>query len=798
MTGPADVPLLLLGRVPGRRLTSPELRAALAALPDAPDRGAAERRVAAAHAGALPQERAALRSALLDEGFRSPLAAGLPGTPASTYLAAPEPSAPEPGSDPERGSDPEPAVLEQFSRAVLRLGPPTAHTAVALGHWDEHGAPLDRPGADPTGGRSVLALDRPQLAMAIDGLLSAPAAGAGTGTSAGTGTETETGAGVLPALLRANWTLRRLPSQVRFHRRDGGQLRLVATPLTGKVRALLGPVELGPLPAGVLVREVAAALGLGREAAGALVASAVELQLLVGAAEFDSLDERPAAAAAALLTGRRPRAAELLAGVQQRLDAAADDRPGALAPLADDQRALNALLAHPVGLRVTEEYVLPPVEVAAAPHRAALDDLARVLEFAALSDRVHEARALLVAAFTERFGPGARVRLADCAADLVAVVVRRAGLLTPASSTDFGPADGSLTELLRLRAAARALLGERIAAATAPATAAAAGSPGSPGAPELALDPAELAALAADLPARFRRPSASYGVLVRPVGDRLVVRGYLPGGGSSALRYAGADAALGARLAERLARAAGPAVLLEDRGLHGLDANHRPPLLPGRIDPVGWFGLTLAHDPRTDGLELLDPDGAPVAVHSPALARPGRLAPPMRIALWLHGTGRLRPDPLGEAAADLLRAAPGGRTGGTLALPRLTAGRVVLQGRRWYPGADLPVAADGPGLLCALADWRAAHGAPEELLLVGPGPSGPDPDGLLGPPPTAADRTRYTDLGSALLAGAVRELPAGGHLEEVPAGVREGVHAVEWVLEYDRAPGGRFQGGVRT
>ncbi|MFB7945452.1 hypothetical protein ACFC6L_11060 [Kitasatospora phosalacinea] len=776
MTAPADAPLLLLGRVPGRRLTSPALRAALAALPDAPDREAAEQRVAAAHDGALRQERAALRSALLDDGFRSPLAARLPGTPASTYLAAPDPSAPEPPA-PEPGPDPEPAVLEQFSRAMLRLGPPTAHTAVAPGRWDEHGTPLDRPGADPAGGRTVLALDRPQLAMAVDGLLSAPPA--------------EAGAGALPALLRANWTLRRLPSRVRFHRRDGEQLRLVATPLTGKVRALLGLVELGPLPAEVLVRELAAALGLEQEAATALVASAVELQLLVGAAEFDSLDERPAAAAAELLSGRHPRAAGLFAGVQQRLDAAADHRPGALAPLADDQRALNALLAHPVGLRVTEEYVLPPVGVAAAPHRAALDDLARVLEFAALSDRVHDARALLVAAFTERFGPGARVRLADCAADLVAVVVRRAGLLTPASSADFGPADGSLTELLRLRAAARARLGERIAAAASAATAA-------PGATELALDPAELAALADGLPARFRRPPASYGVLVRPVGDRLAVRGYLPGGGSSALRYAGADAALGAGLAGRLARAAGPAVLLEDRGLHGLDANHRPPLLPGRIDPVGWFGLTLVHDPRTDDLELLDPDGAPVAVHSPALSRPGRLAPPMRIALWLHGTGRLRPDPLGEAAAGLRRASPGGRTGGTLVLPRLTAGRVVLQGRRWCPGEDLPVTADGPGLLCALAHWRAAHGAPEELLLVGPGPSGPDPDGLLGPLPTAPDRTRYTDLGSALLAGAVRELPAGGHLEEVPAGVREGVHAVEWVLEYDRAPGGRFQDGGRT
>lgn len=127
-------------------------------------------------------------------------------------------------------------------------------------------------------------------------------------------------------------------------------------------------------------------------------------------------------------------------------------------------------------------------------------------------------------------------------------------------------------------------------------------------------------------------------------------------------------------------------------------------------------------------------------------------------------------------------------------MPRLTAGRVVLQGRRWYPGEDLPTAT-GPGLLCALADWRAAHDVPEELLLVEPRPA--DTDGLLGLLPTAPDRTRYVDLGSALLAETVRELPGGGCLEEVPVGVQDGEYALEWVLEYDRAPGGRFHDGAR-
>ncbi|KQV13252.1 MULTISPECIES: hypothetical protein [unclassified Kitasatospora] len=767
-TGLADTPVALLGRVPGRRLAAPALRAALAALATAPDRAAAEREVATAHGPAVRQERAALRSALLGDAFRPALAAGRPGDPVSRYLATGEqqPTAQEAAAL-------EPAILEQLTRAMVRIGPPTAHTSVALGHWDEDGSSLDHPGLDPSRGRSVLSLDRPQLAMAVDSLSAGPDPAA---------------AGPLPPLLRANWTLRLRGARAHFYRRDGEQLHLVATAVTGKVRALLGLVELGPLPAEVLLRELAAGLALTPEAAADLVAQAVRLQLLVGGSEFEGQDERPAAAAADFLTARHPAAAKLLTDVQARLDTAATSHgqqsADALAGLAEDQQALNSLLSHPIGLRVTEEYVLPPVRIAASPHRAALDDLALVLEFAALSDRVHDARALLVAAFTERFGSGARVRLADCAADLTAVVARRAQLLTPGSSTDFGPADGSLTELLRLRAAARALLDERITTGTGTATATA----------EVRLDPAELAALADGLPERFRRTHSSYGVLVRPLGDRLAVRGYHPGGGSSALRYTGTDRALGGeahrRLAERLNRAADPAVLLEDRGLHGLDGNHRPPLLEDRIGPLGWLGLTLAHDAGTDTLELLDRDGAPVVVHSPALARPDRLAPSMRIALWLHGTGRLRIDPFGGVAADPHR------TTGTLALPRLTAGQVVLQGRRWYPGEDLPTAT-GPGLLCELADWRAAHDVPEELLLVEPRPAGTDLDGLLGLLPSAPDRTRYVDLGSALLAETVRELPGGGYLEEVPVGVQDGAHALEWVLEYDRTPGGRFHGGAR-
>ncbi|AUG81630.1 hypothetical protein CFP65_7023 [Kitasatospora sp. MMS16-BH015] len=733
--GSARPPVALLGRVPGRRLAPVALRAALAALATAPDRAAAEREVAGAHREALRQERAALRAALRGDAFRSPATAGATD-PVSRYLAATEPPADSASlAEVGEGGGPsatdlatlEAAALEHLTRAMLRLGPPTAHTAVAPARWAEDGVPLDRPGLDPEAGRTSFSPDRPMLAMAVDALL-ADAPGA---------PETDG----LPALLRANWTLRMLHSQARFYRRDGEQLRLVGTALTRKVRALLGLVEPGPLPSEVLVRELSAALDLPPAAATELITEALRLQLLVSAADFDLDTDQPAATTAAHLATSHPEAAALLTTIQHRLDTATTGgelQAETLAGLAEDQRALNALLSHPVSLRLTEEHVLPQVAVAAGPHRPALDDLAQVLEYTALADRLHDARALLVTAFTERFGAGARVRLADCAADLVTVVARRIQLLTPATSADFGPADGSLGELLRLRAAARARLGELITAGSA----------------EVALDPAELASLAAQLPDRFRRTAASYTVLVRPLGDRLTVLGHYPGDGSFTPRPVAA---------------------------------HRKAL-----DPVGWLGLTLAHDPATDTLGLLDPSGAPARPQLPSTTRPEQLAPVQRIALWLHGTSRLRHDPLAEAAAD--RAGTWSDSG-TLALPRLTAGRVVLQGRRWYPGADLP-GGSGPELLCALADWRAAHGVPEELLLVEPARPEAELDAVLGTA-AAPDRTRYLDLASALSAETLRSLPAGSHLAETPAAVRDGEHALDWLLEYDRAPGEQFRNGGR-
>ncbi|MFF2042842.1 hypothetical protein ACFVVX_20665 [Kitasatospora sp. NPDC058170] len=723
--GAAAPPLALLGRVPGRRLASPALHAALAALAAAGDGAAAataRQAVAAAHPQALAEERAALRTALADPALRTPLiaAAGRADRAVERFLST--------------GED-EAAALAELLRATVRTGPPGAHTLVAAAHWAEDGAAMDRPRLDPAAARTTLTVDRAMLATVVDLLL------AGDQPPAG------------PAAVRVNPTLRSTPAQARFHRRDGDRLRLIGTPSTRRVRTLLQLLEPGPLPRADLVRELATALQVGEPAVEAFTDEALRLQLLVPASGFGTPET--AGAAAAILAGPRPEAAEVLAAVQDRLDAAAGADPQrrteALAGLAGDRAALNRLLPHPVPLPVTEENVSAPFAVAAGRHRPALDDLGPVLEYAAAFDPTHEARALLTAAFTERFGRGARVPLHLHAEDLVTMVARRAQLLTEATAADFGPADGSLAGLLRLRATARHRLADRIGAGHA------ADRPD-----EVRLDPAWLASLADGLPERFRSRPGRYAVAVEPLGDRLAVRGFHPGGG-----------ALAARLHHPPARD---------------QSNPAGPTSP--VYPTDRLRLVLAHDPDRDALDLLDEDGTAVAADRPAPARPGLLAAPLRIAWWLGGTGRLRPDPLGDAAARARAADPGG---GTVALPRLRAGRVLLQGRRWYPGGELP-AGHGAELIGALARWRAVHGVPEQVLLAGPALPGDDPDGIHGPA-TADFRPRYADLSSALLADTVRALPDGGHLEELPVGVQDGVPALEWLVEYGRTEGGGFRLG---
>jgi hypothetical protein len=134
---------------------------------------------------------------------------------------------------------------------------------------------------------------------------------------------------------------------------------------------------------------------------------------------------------------------------------------------------------------------------------------------------------------------------------------------------------------------------------------------------------------------------------------------------------------------------------------------------------------------------------------------------------------------------------------------------VVVQRRRWYPGADFTAALDEAagaapdreaGQLMSLTRWRADHDVPEEVMIKSPlmgTLNHGDPDETRG---YVAGRRRakpqYVDLASALM---VRVLPrllrrrGESYLEEALPGVRRGVRALEWVVEFDRAAGERFQ-----
>lgn len=186
-----------------------------------------------------------------------------------------------------------------------------------------------------------------------------------------------------------------------------------------------------------------------------MVRAACDAQILLPGPVLDEQAADSPAAARELLRDHAPVAAAELAEVSSSLGrlptATVPERVALLNRLESAQQRLNALGSQPGRLRVNEDYVLDPFEVSAAGYRQALDDLAGAAEFAALFDRHHELRALACTLFVDRFGPGAAVPLVDHAAGLVdGVLSREARIDDPAQ--DFGPRDGSLAQLLKLRA----------------------------------------------------------------------------------------------------------------------------------------------------------------------------------------------------------------------------------------------------------------------------------------------------------------------------------------------------------
>ncbi len=727
----------------------------------------------------LAQERAALAEAVGSQSFQLSLALTSPQLFEAVRHYARAAGAP---SKQDRKS--ERGILQHLTRAMVRTSPLTQFTAAGFASWSEDGVALDRVVFQRRASQSIASMDRTLISALVSGFMSDDPAPDEEGRA-----------------LRQNQTLRIVQSAVQFRHRSGSRIRLLSTPLTAQLRALLSLTSLGSVPAPALGGALAQRLGISTPEADKIVRGAREAQILVPGPVMDEQAEEPLSVARELLRERAPLAAAELDVMSAELDrfptATVPERVALLQRLDSAQRRLNALSSRPVSAHVNEACVLQPFEVSAAGYQTAFEDLAKVTEFASLFDLHHHLRVMSATLFVDRFGPGASVSLVEHAADLVAGVVSREEKLSLDTAEDFGPCDGSLAGLIEARMRAADTIADLSARAAAE----------KPDAEEVSLDPDTLAELAAALPERFRRSSASYGLLVQPVEGRLVVNGCYPGYGMLGARFLGPDRHLGGRAADSAARRT--AALLswdgaqpcEDRELHRANINHRIPLLERTITPEEWIGFRLVHDADLDELAIVDAHGGRIRPVSLGMSWSELLPAPLRLAMWLAESSRV----VFETFLEPDRAATGPRQPErTSTRPRLTAGSVVLQRRRWYPGEDFPAApgGDGPAShLVELTAWRAMHGVPEEVLVKSSfGRSGSGNRNEWAREYVATrhrEKPQYVDLASAL---AVRVLPRllarrapGSYFEEALPGVRPGRNAFEWCIEFDRPAGARFQ-----
>ncbi|WP_037914262.1 hypothetical protein [Actinacidiphila yeochonensis] len=726
--------------------------------------------VRAGHAAFLSHERAAFAEALGSEPLLLSLALNSP-----QVLDAVQRYRKAAGRTSARDRKSERGLVQHYARAVVRVSPLARLTAVGFAAWADDGTPLDQARFPRRDARSLLRLDQPQLSCLVNGVLQPPERTTVT-------------------MLVRNPMLRVEGDRIHFHHHSDGQGRMLAAELNPDLTALLRLIEMGPLSPRELAEATAGRLGVPARAAASLVTAAVQAQILVPAPVLDEQSRALLTDAVSALAPGHGRAAELLDGIGAELARAAGsavpERVAALSRVDRAARELNTLSAVPVRLRVNEDYLLPPTRAAAAGHERALGELPAVGRFLHLFDRHHDVRALLVRVFTERFGAGGQAPLVDHAPDLVAEVRARQRQV----ESDPAAADGVLAQLQRARAhAERALTGvlERARA---------------DGLPEASLTARELAALADGLPEQCSDDSASYGLLVQPAGPgRLVVNACYPGYGQLTTRFlesADPDGVFRDRLRERLTRlhSGRGEQPVEDHGLHGSNLNHRLPLLERRLTPQDWLRARLAHDPAADRLTLLDADGRPIRVLSLGMKWIDAQPAPLLLAAWLHGPSLVAFDPVERA--HRAAGAPGD-SAPTAHYPRLLAGDCVLQRRRWYPGADLPAPSapiDETADLLALTAWRARHDVPEQIVvktplwrLPGLARGGQEDSAAPRIEQIVAARRRekpqYLDLASALM---VRVLPRlmerrhRGYFEEALPAVRNGAHAFEWAVEVDR------------
>lgn len=737
--------------------------------------------IARCYPDAAERERTTLATLLGDENLGRSLALAAPEIYAESerYRASAGTGQPMPAHarKAERG------LLQYVTRAMVRTSPLSRFTAVGIAVPDPGGVTPDR--VRFSDAVAFPSLDRVMLGYVVGGLHAAD------------GDLADVWVGLPPTSALDG-------GKLFFLQKTESGFRRLAAPVTGPVRLLADAVGMGPRLVRSVALEIAGKLGCSPEDATAMVLNAVRQGLLCtfhepedGGADLDDMLDQPGT-----------RAAELLADVRARLPrlvtAAAAERGPELSAIANALSTTSHLAGRPAQIMVAEDYIIPPARVATGPWLRRLGDLAAGVELLSVFDWMHDVRAVLTAAFVSRFGPGANVPLVEHAGYLVGEVLRRAAALDEAyragpdsgALAGIGPDDGCLERLYALRRTVTEVVGAGLTKAVAA------------GEPEWTLSATDAVELTAALPERFRRDPLSYGVLVQQAGDRLVCNDGLPGHGMLYARFLDADRRLGGSAlpyqARRLAAQYGwdGGRVLEDLGLHRLNVNAHPPILPDGLRPDDWFSLRLAHDTETDTLNVEDADGRRARVLPLGTGHPGLFPPPLSVAAGLVISGRL----YNSLPGSWHQAAPwDGRA--TRTCPRMSVGDVVLSRRRWYGGAEFAEVAAGPAehdRLLALTAWRHRHDVPEEVVIK----TTPDNEGpqSVGAPEAQARRLRqkpqYVDLASALSA---RVLPrmlerrtedsGAEYLEEALPSVVDGTYATEWVVEIDRRPGGLFKYG---
>lgn len=705
-------------------------------------RAALERR----HPHALAAERAALDTALTDPDLLRALALIAPVVhEAATRYA---------GGAGKRARKSERGLLQYLTRAMMRTSPLSRFTAVGLAVPSPSGASLDDVrfrGATP-----VLGFDRVMLRHVVDGLHPAePEAAPSTWIRQPPTLTTAADGTAVTFLVEAGH----------------GTAKRMSLPLSRPVRLLLDLTAMGPRTAGALATDLAGILDSAPGRTVDIVRAAVRAGFLCTATGPEDCDDDvlaaglPVAGAVPDTEAPAPPAVPALAALRDRLTALAGlphlERARELAVAAASIDSLSRAARRPALVTVTEDYLLPPVSLSTADRRADLEDLAQAVEFLSVFDRQHDVRALLTRTFVRQFGQGSSVRLTEHAEELVRAVERP-------EPTDGGP----LPKLRALRSAIHDELNADLRAA-----------PGD--VPEHHWPAARLAELAAGMPEWFRQDPLSYGVLVQPADGLLIVNDAYGGHGMLYGRFLGPDTALGGSARDRLRHVlyarygADGARVAEDRGLHQLNVNAHAPVLDEGLHADDWYRLRLVHDPDRDRLHVEDEDGRELRVLTLGTGHPERYPAPLRLANWLVGGGRLK---TGLGPAD------GGAT------PRLRAGSVVLQRRRWdareFVRCVDPASSDADRL-AALTRWRARHDVPAEVFLKPLEHRAPGGSGSAG-----GRKPQYADLESALM---TRVLPGflrrGGTdllVEEALPRAAASAHALEWVVEIARPAGGRF------